>query len=265
MIDWFTIIAQVLNFVILVWLMKRYLYKPILGAIDAREQRIAAELADAAAKQADADAQRISFQAKNDAFDNDRAAMLAKVTGDAAAERKRLLDDAEHAADALAARRKQALAKEARSLQEEVGRRTQQEVFAIARKALSDLADAGLEASMATVFCRRLRAMNGTAKTALVAALSDGSEPATVRSAFDLPADQRNDIERAVKESFSADVALGFETRSDLVSGIELTAGGQKVAWSIDDYLAAMQAQVDDLAGRPVTPLPEKKPFRASS
>ena len=126
------------------------------------------------------------------------------------------------AADAV---RKHARAAEALSFQTELGRRTQQEVFAIARKAISDLADAGLEASMATVCCRRLRAMNGSAKTALVAALAGGSEPATVRSAFDLPADQRKDIERAVKELFSADAALGFETRSDLVSGIELTAG----------------------------------------
>jgi F-type H+-transporting ATPase subunit b len=50
LIDWFTVGAQVLNFLILVWLMKRFLYQPILDAIDAREQRIAAELANAAAK-----------------------------------------------------------------------------------------------------------------------------------------------------------------------------------------------------------------------
>jgi F-type H+-transporting ATPase subunit b len=50
LIDWFTVGAQVLNFLILVWLLKRFLYKPILHAIDAREQRIAKELADADAK-----------------------------------------------------------------------------------------------------------------------------------------------------------------------------------------------------------------------
>jgi len=54
LIDWFTVGAQALNFLILVWLMRRYLYKPIINAIDAREKRIAAELADAAAKQAEA-------------------------------------------------------------------------------------------------------------------------------------------------------------------------------------------------------------------
>ena len=36
LIDWFTVGAQALNFIILVWLLKRFLYKPILDAIDAR-------------------------------------------------------------------------------------------------------------------------------------------------------------------------------------------------------------------------------------
>jgi F-type H+-transporting ATPase subunit b len=50
LIDWFTVGAQALNFLVLVWLMKRFLYKPILDAIDEREKRIAAELANADAK-----------------------------------------------------------------------------------------------------------------------------------------------------------------------------------------------------------------------
>ena len=50
LIDWFTVGAQALNFLILILLMKRFLYKPILNAIDGREKRIAKELKDADAK-----------------------------------------------------------------------------------------------------------------------------------------------------------------------------------------------------------------------
>jgi len=50
LIDWFTVGAQALNFLILVWLLKHFLYQPILNAIDAREKLIAKELADADAK-----------------------------------------------------------------------------------------------------------------------------------------------------------------------------------------------------------------------
>lgn len=64
LIDWFTVIAQVVNFLILVWLLKRFLYQPILNAIDAREQRVATELADADAKMNEAAKQRNEFQKK---------------------------------------------------------------------------------------------------------------------------------------------------------------------------------------------------------
>jgi F-type H+-transporting ATPase subunit b len=94
LIDWFTVGAQALNFLILVWLMKRFLYKPILHAIDAREKRIAAELADADAKKAEAQKERDEFQHKNEEFDQQRAALLSKATDEAKAERQRLLDEA---------------------------------------------------------------------------------------------------------------------------------------------------------------------------
>jgi len=81
LIDWFTIGAQALNFLILVWLLKRFLYKPILHAVDAREKRIAGELADADAKKAEAQKERDEFQHKNEEFDQQRAALLTKATG----------------------------------------------------------------------------------------------------------------------------------------------------------------------------------------
>src|ERR1700691_1252318 len=101
LIDWFTIVAQALNFLILVWLMKRFLYKPILDAIDAREKRIANELANADAKKAEAQKEHEQFQHKNEEFDKQRAALLSKAADDAKAERPRLLDEARKAADAF--------------------------------------------------------------------------------------------------------------------------------------------------------------------
>ena len=41
LIDWFTVAAQAVNFLLLVWLLKRFLHKPVLAAIDEREKRIA--------------------------------------------------------------------------------------------------------------------------------------------------------------------------------------------------------------------------------
>ena len=257
LIDWFTVGAQALNFLILVWLMKRFLYKPVLNAIDAREKRIAKELADAAAKKAEAQKERDEFQQKNEKFDEQRAALLSKATDDAKAERKRLLDEARKAADALSAKRQETLINDAKNLNQAITRRTQDEVFAIARRALTDLATTSLEQRMSEAFTRRLHDMDDKTKGGLGEALKTASEPALVRTAFELPADQRAAIQNALNETFSADIHLRFETAPEVISGIELTTNGQKVAWSIADYLTSLEKGVGDLLKKKDQPGPK--------
>ncbi len=247
LIDWFTVGAQALNFLILVWLMKRFLYTPVLNAIDAREKRIADELADAAAKKAEAKKDRDEFQHKNEEFAQQRAALLSKATDEAKAERQRLMDEARKAADDLSAKRDAALREEAKSLNKAITQRAQDEVFSIARKALSDLATMSLEAQMSEVFAQRIRGLEEPAKANLGAALKTASEPALVRSAFALPKAECAAIQTALNETFSADLRLRFETAPDLISGIELTTNGQKVSWSIAEYLTSVEKGVAEL------------------
>jgi F-type H+-transporting ATPase subunit b len=247
LIDWFTVGAQLLNFLVLAWLLKRFLYRPILDALDAREQRIAAELADADAKRAEADAERDEFQHKNELFDQERAGLLSQATDEAKVERRRLLEEGRQAADTLRAKQMETLSNDARNLNQAIGRRTRQEVFAIARKALADLATTSLEEHMSEVFTRRLRALDDSAKEGFAKSLKTAAGPALVRSAFDLPAAQRLAISKALNETFSAEIDVAFETEPDLVSGIELTTNGQKVAWSIADYLVSLEQGVDEL------------------
>ena len=266
LIDWYTVGAQALNFVILVWLMKRFLYKPVLRAIDMREKLIATELADAAAKKAEAHKERDEFQHKNEEFDQQRAALLRKATDDANAERQRLLDRARQAANALSSKRQETLRNDAKSLHQAIQRRTQHEVFAIARKALTDLATTGLEERLAAVFTRRLRELDGATKAGLAKGLKAASDSALVRSAFELPADQRAVIQNALNETLSADLHVRFETAPDLVSGIELATNGQKVGWSIAEYLGSLEKGVDELlkekekAAAKAEPKPEARP-----
>ncbi len=247
LIDWFTVAAQALNFLILVWLLKRFLYKPILNALDAREKRIATELANADAKMLEAGQERDAFKRKNEEFDQQRAALLTNAVNRATAERQKLLDNARKESDTLRTKWQEALRSEHRSLSEELTRRTREEIFAIARKTLADLATTSLEERLGEVFVRRLREMDSQAKKGLAEALKTKSDPAIVRSAFDLPAEQRATIQHALNETFSAEIHVRFETAPDLISGIELTTNGEKVAWSIADYLGSLEKDVSEL------------------
>ena len=247
LIDWFTVIAQVVNFLIRVWLMERFLYQPILKALDAREKRIAAELADAAAKEADAIKEREEYSRKNDEFDRQRADMLKKATDEAADEHRRLFDEVRKDADGLRAKLQDSMNSEYRNLHEEIARRTRAEVFAIARKTLADLAGASLEQRMSDVFIERLQGMSDEDRKNLATMLKSPDSPVLVRSAYELAPALHASIEDALKVTLGVKAPLRFEVVPDLVGGIELIMQGRKVAWSISDYLASLEKDVVEL------------------
>lgn len=260
LIDWFTVGAQALNFLILVWLMKRYLYQPILDAIDARESRIAAELADAHTMKAEAGKERAEFEHRNERFDQERATLLIQACDEAEAQRKQLFDEARAAAGTLSAERQAALSNEARDLSQAIRHQTREEVFAIARKVLADLAAASLEERMSEVFIQRLLALDGEAKAQLAAALQTATDTVQVRSTFELPQAQREAIQQALNEISPAEIHVRFETAPHLVSGIELATTGQKLAWSIDDYLGSLEKSITALVEKRAQPSRSVRP-----
>ena len=241
LIDWFTVVAQIANFLILVWLLKRFLYQPILQAIDAREKRIATQIAEAQQTANAAAQQQAEFQRKNTEFDQQRAALFAEANAIAQAERQTLLTAARTESDALREKFQQSLQNEQRVLQQAILQRTQQQVFELTRKTLSDLADAPLEQQIIAVFIRHLSELNDTERGQL-----QTGEP-IVRSAFALTAAQQEHIITALQK-----LAVGanlfarpsFITDPNCISGIELNVDGHKLAWSVASYLNDLEQSV---------------------
>lgn len=247
LIDWFTVAAQVLNFVVLVWLMKRFLYQPILRAIAAREQLIAAQLADAAKQKAEAQRERVEFEDKNQAFEAQRATLLGEAVAQVQVERQRLLESARQAAEAMSAKRKEALRNDVDNLNQALAQQVQHEVFAIARKALADLADSSLEERLVAAFIEQLQGLEAPAQQRLAEAIALGTEPVLLRSVFELPGAQRQLLQEALNKCFDGEITLRFERKAELLGGIELSCNGQRLAWSISDYLQALEQGVDEL------------------
>lgn len=252
-IDWFTVLAQAINFLVLIWLLKRFLYRPVLAAIDAREQAVAAALAEADAARAQARSERDDFHALSAELEQQRAALMQQAAGQAEAEGRRLLEQARRQADAARAAQQAALLADARHNADALALRARREVFAIARKVLADLAGAGLEEGAVAAFLRQLADLPAAQRDTLAAALRDATTPARLRSAFALPPPQRDAIAAALRQLSGVDVALQYETAPQLLAGIELTAGGQRLDWNIDSYLASWQ---DSLLAAPVAAQP---------
>ncbi|HEY4973931.1 MAG TPA: F0F1 ATP synthase subunit delta, partial [Steroidobacteraceae bacterium] len=178
----------------------------------------------------------------------------ATATADAGAERQRLLQQARQEADALRSRLQDTMRSEQQKLSGEIVRKTRDEVFAIARKALADLANTSLEDSMARVFIERVRGLSVEDKRALASGTAAANGALVVHSAFELPAAQRTAIEQALGEICGNAVRVSYQSVPGLVGGIELSAGGRKIAWSIAEYLDALEVSVAQmLSPQPVS------------
>lgn len=245
LIDWFTVAAQVINFLVLVWLLKRFLYKPVLNAIDEREKRIATQLQDAEKKKADALQEEADFRKKNEEFEQHRVALLADATNSAKVEREKLMEMARKAAEELRAKSQKASEEEVANVKTTVGLLVQKEVFSIARKTLLELAGVNLEERIAEVFLHRLHDLNDEQRQKLKDGLPASLKPLVVRSTFNLAEQQKAAIGGAIKKLLGEASIPTFETKPDLICGIELVANGQKIAWSIADYLTDLTASFE--------------------
>jgi F-type H+-transporting ATPase subunit b len=261
LIDWFTVAAQAVNFLVLVWLLQHFLYKPILAAIDARESKIAATLAAAVARQTEAQKSSDELTGKLKAFDDERAARLAQGMLEVQKQREQLLDAARREAADLVAQQRGALSADATAIGDRMARLATAEVFSIAGKALGELASADLEERLGSVFTQRLRQLGKEAKAAFATALEQSAMNAVVRSRLAMRDAEKATLRNAVNETFSADVHLEFETVAAGDYGIELTAGGQRLAWGIHEYIKDFQEKAQAL----MTPTPAPAPARAAS
>lgn len=243
-INWFTVIAQIINFLILVWLLKRFLYKPILKAIDEREERIKSQLNDADAKKAEAKKEQDEFIQKNEEFDQQKEQRTNEMLSEAKAAKSKLFDEARKEAEALRAKLEAASKEMVENVKSEIVLNTQKEVFDISRKTLLDLASVSLEEQATAVFIGRLKELNEEEKKKFKEAFASGKPLILVQGAFALPEKKQTEISNIVNEVLGAEAQYQFETSPKLISGIELVANGYKLAWSISEYLNSLERNV---------------------
>ncbi|AMN48001.1 ATP synthase subunit B [Steroidobacter denitrificans] len=243
-IDWVTVVAQLLNFLVLVWLLKRFLYRPILDGIDAREKEIAERMAEAAKVRETAQAAHARHQAEIAALHADRHETLEGVRRIAQAEHDNLLAQARERLAAKQASQAAQRAEEARRYTIDLHRSGAEALLSLTRKALSDLADEILEQRIIAHCTAQL----GEAAEQLRAAGGDSHEVVALTHEPlppDLATHLRNELGRVLPG-----VSVRFETDPSLAWGLTLKLGGAQAAWTLDSYLDALHTILEDFAAR---------------
>lgn len=242
-IDWITVSAQIINFLILVWLLKRFLYGPVVRAMDRREERIAQRLEEARDRETEAGQQAESYAQRRRELDERRDELLAEAREEAADEKKRLVDEARAEADEAREKWLRQLEREKDAFADDLRRDIAAVFRKVADKALGELADRGLEEQMAARFVGRLEALDEETLETLGSA-EDGLR---VTSAAPLEPNVRSRLTRALHEHVAEDAEVAYEESNTLLCGIVLHGGGLRIGWSLADSLEDFDEQVRDL------------------
>ena len=236
-IDWFTVAAQILNFLVLVALLKHFLYDRIVSAMDEREQRIQDRLASAEQKRKEAEQEADDYRQRKKKLEETRREAIDEARQEAEEKRRELVEKAREAVDEKRRGWEKSLRRDQDAVLKALGRMAADEVYAVSRRTLRDLADAGLEENCVNRFLAMVEDADEEVREAVGRIDAGEAAPLTVKSGFELDGRLRQKITRKLHELVSKDAEVEYETDPDLVLGIEVRGPGQKIAWNADDSL----------------------------
>lgn len=244
LIDPFVVIAQIINFLILVALLKRFLYQPITQAMEARSQRIQRQLAIAAAKEQDAETEKELYRQQQQELIIQKQAWLEQAKQEVAQEKEKLTQQAQADVEQARSQWYRIFEQDRQKLTRELRDRLSEQVVLTSRKALLDLANADLEAQIIETFIARLYNLDDLQREKInTAPISNPQSVITIRSSLTIPNEKRDRLIAAIHQQITNNAEVQFETVEDLMCGLELRYGGYKISWNIGHYLTELAAE----------------------
>lgn len=240
-IDWFTTIAQIINFLILLWLLKKFLYRPIINTMDNRQKQVAQRWEEAEDTQARAEERAAEFRKRQDEIEQEREAILEQTRQEAAEHRKQLMEEARADAERLQRQWAAAIEEQREAFVRSLGDTYTSQVSTAVRSALEELADSQLEKQMVRALTEKVRTMDD----ADIKPLASG-ENIVVGSSSRLPDNLRSQLESALRERLGQDSTIEFETTNDISCGLEIHSGGRRIAWTLDSYVEGLRQSMDE-------------------
>ncbi len=240
-LDWTTFLLEIVNFLILVWILKRFLYRPVLDVIARRRASIEGTLADAKKRETDAQELRSRYEKRLEDWEHEREAARGKLAEEMGAERKRRLAQID---EALQAEREKAGALEARRVQEE-RRGAEQRAMAqgarFAGRVLERLAGPELDARLVDVFVEDVGALAEEQRHSLVHAAAQPGARLRIVTARPLAEGERKRLSDAMKALLERSLEEDVSEAPELIAGLRIVVGPWVLAANLRDELAFFQ------------------------
>jgi len=239
-IDWFVFFSQIVNLLILMFLLKKFLFGRIIGAMDAREAKIGAVFTEAEKSRQEAETAAVSHKNRLQELEASYEQLMGKSRREAEVYQEKLLEKAREEVDFLKARWIEALRAERVQFLQELRRLAGGQVYGVSRRVLKDLADLDLEERIVEILMERIASLDEKDRRRFQDPINHGGI-VTIVCAFDIPLETQSRLNDVLRRFFSTDIGIAYERSDDVLSGCELRSGGHKMAWSIKDYLDSLE------------------------
>jgi F-type H+-transporting ATPase subunit b len=245
-LDWSTLVLEILNFLVLVWLLQRFLYKPILKVVAARQ----AAIDEAARRTREMESKARELQAQYEArlqnWEQERAQARGALLEELQGERSRALA-ALH--ETLEQERRKAGVLDERRRSEETARSERQameQALAFVRRLLAGLSGPEVETKLVQLAVNELEHLPPARRSALREALNTSSEPPTACSAYPLSPEQREALSRALGGLLEGVRECTFREEPALLAGVRVNVGPWVLQVNVGEELSLFNAAASD-------------------
>lgn len=252
-IDWFTFTAQIFNFLLLVWLLKKFLYGPVIKAMDQREADIADRVRNLELEKTAAEQQQQDYQARIDTLEKTRDSLLGETQQEVRQWREEHLQQAKKEVESAREEWQQAFGREKESLIRDLQSEVYHQAIHTTECLITELSGSRLQSHIVERFADLLSETDS--ETAATLRSAHRTQNAVVDTSHELPDTEQQQIESAVRRLTGSDRPITFRTRPELVCGIELQISGHRLSWSGRNALTGIKSQllasVDHLTSEP--------------
>jgi len=239
-LSWSTFVLEIINFLVLVWILKRFLYKPVMEVIARRRGEIEKTRAEAAQLQADAQKLQQQYEGRVDEWNAERQQAREELNRELEAERARRLDALQ---GELEKKKEQALVAEERRQRDELHRieelaMTQSAQFA--SRLLAKVAGPETETRLVQFLIDQLASLPAERVQRLREHHGAVADEIVVVSAFELDADERSALEQTMKKLIGEQRPVRFGRDSGLIAGVRITIGAWVLGFNLADELKGL-------------------------
>lgn len=243
-IDWLTVAAQIVNFLLLVWLLKRFLYGPIVNAMSQREQRIEERLADAKHQREKAAEETRLLQQQQAELAARTEHIMQQTREDSDKLHHQSQQDIQQELEIKRESLRKRIDAESDDAVQDVRKRAAASTFTAIRATLRDFAGTELNEELASRFAAHLGNLSSDQLKRLVKAAQSVEKPVHIVSGTELPSTARTTLARAIHQHIADKVQINYTTDPDLLLGLRLSIAGQTVEWSAAQHLDRLETDI---------------------